>query len=191
MSSETPARDRPPALLCYDGSDAAGRAIEQAGELLGGGPAIVLCVWESLGSALLRHPSALGTTEIGRDLREMTEDVVEEMDSGTARRAEATAEEGVRRATAAGFDATPLAQRALARMGERDEVTIWQALLETAEAEDARVLVLGSRGRSGLRSMVLGSVSYGVVHHSQRPLLIVPAGAGEPPAEGGEPSVTK
>jgi hypothetical protein len=42
-------------LLSYDGSDAARRAIERAGQLLGGGEAIVLTVWESLGSAILRN----------------------------------------------------------------------------------------------------------------------------------------
>jgi nucleotide-binding universal stress UspA family protein len=38
----------------------------------------------------------------------------------------------------------------------------------------AELIVLGSRGRSGIKSMVLGSVSYGVLHNSERPLLIVP-----------------
>jgi hypothetical protein len=35
---------RGPVLLCYDGSDAAGRAIEHAARMLGG-EAIVLTVW--------------------------------------------------------------------------------------------------------------------------------------------------
>jgi hypothetical protein len=35
---------RGPVLLSYDGSDAARRAIERAGQLLGGGEAIVLTV---------------------------------------------------------------------------------------------------------------------------------------------------
>jgi nucleotide-binding universal stress UspA family protein len=42
-----------------------------------------------------------------------------------------------------------------------------------AISEDV-VEVLGSRGRSGGRSALLASVSYGVVHHSRRPVLIVP-----------------
>ena len=53
-------------------------------------------------------------------------------------------------------------------------MTVWRAILDAAEEEDAGVLVLGSRGRSGVRSALLGSVSYGVAHHSTRPLLIVP-----------------
>ena len=49
------------------------------------------------------------------------------------------------------------------------EVTVWQAVLETADEEDADVIVLGSRGRSALKSALLGSVCYGVVHNSKRP----------------------
>ena len=45
--------------------------------------------------------------------------------------------------------------------------------VECADEQDA-TLLLGSRGPSGVRSAVLGSVSYGVVHHSRRPVVIVP-----------------
>ena len=47
-------------------------------------------------------------------------------------------------------------------------------MLGGADEQDARAVVLGSRGRSGVRAALLGSVSYGVVHHSSRPLLVVP-----------------
>ncbi len=74
------ARRQAPVLLCYDGSDSAGHAIERAGAALCGGPAIVLTVWESLGSAILRKlPS--GKTEFGRDAKEVVEDVVAELDA--------------------------------------------------------------------------------------------------------------
>jgi nucleotide-binding universal stress UspA family protein len=43
------------------------------------------------------------------------------------------------------------------------------------QARDATLLVLGTRGRSGLASLVLGSVSQAVAHHCPRPLVIVPA----------------
>jgi nucleotide-binding universal stress UspA family protein len=33
---------------------------------------------------------------------------------------------------------------------------------------------MGSRGLTGLRSMLLGSVSNGVVHHAERPALVIP-----------------
>ena len=167
------ARPGPPALLCYDGSDPARRAIERAGTLLGGGRAIVLTVWESLGSAVLRHASPL-PGELGREARAIAEDVIDEIDRASSEQAQATATEGAGIAATAGFDARPEARRALARAAERDEVTIWRAIIDVADEEDARVVVLGSRGRSRVKSAVLGSVSYGVVHHSRRPLLIVP-----------------
>lgn len=161
------------ATLCYDGSDAARRAIERAGRVLGGGEAIVLTVWESLGSAILRKlPS--GATEFGRDARGIAEDVIDELDAGTADAARASATEGAALAAAAGFDARPLARRALARTAERSTVTVWRVVLDAADEEAAELVVLGSRGRSGIGSMVLGSVSYGVVHNSERPVLIVP-----------------
>jgi nucleotide-binding universal stress UspA family protein len=160
-------------LLCFDGSEPARQAIERTGVILGGRSAIVLTVWESVGSAILRHAPS-GATELGREAREISEEVVEELDSRTAESALATATEGAALAAAAGFDARPLAPRAVARAAERDTATVWRAVLAAADEADAEVIVLGSRGRSGVASMLLGSVSYGVVHNSTRPVLIVP-----------------
>ena len=84
---------RGPVLLCYDGSDAAGRAIARAGRVLGDGKGIVLTVWESLGSAILRRVPS-GETEFGRDAKGIAEDVVAELDAGTAERAGVTAGQG-------------------------------------------------------------------------------------------------
>jgi nucleotide-binding universal stress UspA family protein len=47
-------------------------------------------------------------------------------------------------------------------------------VLQFADERDAVTIVLGSRGVSGVKSLILGSVSHGVVHHSHRPLLVVP-----------------
>lgn len=41
------------------------------------------------------------------------------------------------------------------------------------EAKDADLLVVGSRGRGGLTSMLLGSVSQHVVQHSTCPVVVV------------------
>jgi nucleotide-binding universal stress UspA family protein len=115
-----------------------------------------------------------GTTEVAPEAKGIAEDVVDELDASTAEGAQSTAAEGAALAAAAGFDARPLARRALARAAERAAVTVWRAVLDTADEEAAEAIVLGSRGRSGVKSMVLGSVSYGIVHNSDRPVLIVP-----------------
>ncbi len=164
---------RRPALLCYDGSDFAGRAIRQSAAIVAGGPAIVLTVYESLGSALLRYAPS-DATELGRQFKEISEDVVDDLDAGAGRRAQDTADEGAELAVAAGFDAEPLARRALSRTAERDTATVWRAILELADERDAAVLVVGARGASALGAALLGSVSYGLVHNSKRPVLVVP-----------------
>jgi nucleotide-binding universal stress UspA family protein len=159
-------------LLCYDGSDGARHAIEHAAALLGRRPAVVLTVWESLGSAVLRR-AAPGARML-REVREVSEDVIEALDSGVAEDAQATASEGAELASAAGFDAVPEARRAVSKTAERDVTTVWRAILDAADEHDASALVLGSRGRSAIRSALLGSVSYGVIHHSARSVIVVP-----------------
>jgi nucleotide-binding universal stress UspA family protein len=161
-------------LLCYDGSELARRALEGSAAVVADRDATVLTVWESMGSALLRHPFPQHGASIGRDLKEISEEVVAELDEGTASRAEATAAEGVEIARAVGFEAEPLVRRAVARATERDTVTVWRAIVDAAQELDASAVVLGTSGRSGLGSALLGSVSNGVVHHSTRPVLVVP-----------------
>jgi nucleotide-binding universal stress UspA family protein len=50
-----------------------------------------------------------------------------------------------------------------------------EALDTEASARKAGVIVVGSRGRSTLRQVVLGSTAMAVLHHAHRPVLVVPA----------------
>lgn len=53
--------------------------------------------------------------------------------------------------------------------------TYFTEVVSCADELDATVIVMGSRGRSTVAAMFLGSVSTGVVHHTQRPVLVVQA----------------
>jgi nucleotide-binding universal stress UspA family protein len=136
-----------PILLCYDGSDDAYRAIELAGSLFPGRSAVVLSVWE--------HYSMLSGVPRVDDV------LVQEA-------TEAVAADGCERARDAGFAAPqPMAVEA--------EHGVAEAIIDAADEVDAMLVVMGTRGNTGIRSLLLGSVSHAVAHHARRPLLIVPS----------------
>jgi nucleotide-binding universal stress UspA family protein len=135
-----------PILLCYDGSEDAFRAIEFAGSLFAGRTAIVLAVWE--------HYSVLS------GIQRVDDELVQEA-------TEALAADGCDRARDAGFSATPVAVQAHHGVAE--------AIIDAADEHDAQIVVMGTRGNTGIRSLLLGSVSHAVAHHAHRPLLIVPS----------------
>ena len=143
-----------PVLLCDDGSEPARRAIASAGELLGGGEALVVTVWEPYKPGLFQAVG--GTVALASGL-------AKEFDEVSLRFATETADEGVKAATAAGFDATPLVVRGRPR----------EAIVEVAREHGARAVVMGNRGQGGVESVLYGSVSMGVLHEAPVPVLIV------------------
>ncbi|MGD0476710.1 MAG: universal stress protein [Nitrososphaerales archaeon] len=48
-----------------------------------------------------------------------------------------------------------------------------QALLEFAASEKVDLIVVGTRGMTGFKKLILGSVSSGLVSHSECPILVV------------------
>jgi nucleotide-binding universal stress UspA family protein len=58
-------------------------------------------------------------------------------------------------------------------------------ILAAADEHDARIIVIGSRGRTDVPNLPLGSVSHRLLHLVRRPVLIVPrqAAAAVPAAE--------
>jgi nucleotide-binding universal stress UspA family protein len=69
--------------------------------------------------------------------------------------------------TAAGVPATGEVHQELA-------IGIGGALIDVAISHHAGLIVVGTRGRSNLTSMLLGSVAHEVVHKSTLPVLVVP-----------------
>jgi nucleotide-binding universal stress UspA family protein len=80
---------------------------------------------------------------------------------------EATADEALRESVR-GVDTTGVELRSESVEGRPAD-----ALL--GAAEDADLLVVGSRGRGGFKGLVLGSVSQRVAHHARCPVVIVRA----------------
>ncbi len=148
-------RDDGPLLLCYDGSEDAKRAIERAAALLGGRHALVLTVWQpthGLGSF-----AWAGATASMVDFFEL--------DRAAAEDAGNVCHDGVRIAQQAGMKAEAVAVEATG--------PVWKTIVEIANRHDAATIVMGSRGLTGVRSMLLGSVSSAVVHHADRPTLVI------------------
>jgi nucleotide-binding universal stress UspA family protein len=154
LAGHTPTANGP-LVLCYDGSDDAAHAIERAGGLLGGRDALVVTVWH--GAPALGSFALAGATDSMFDFVEA--------DRAAAERGGRVADEGVRIAEQAGLRAEPLAVEATG--------PVWKTIVEIADRHDAATIVMGSRGLTGLQSMLLGSVSNAIVHRAARPTLVI------------------
>jgi nucleotide-binding universal stress UspA family protein len=143
-----------PVVFAYDGSDLARRGIEEAGRLLeAGGDALVVTVWQ---------PFDVGFLPAGG----IQFDAAQIADVRAA--AAQTAAAGAALAEAAGFRA---------QSAEVEHSPTWKGIAELADAHDARLIVLGSHGRSGLSGVLVGSVASAVAAHSRRSVLIVHRGS--------------
>ena len=57
-----------------------------------------------------------------------------------------------------------------------EEGEIYERIVDIADAENSDVIVMGSKGMSGLERTLVGSVTARVIGHSQRNVLVVPEG---------------
>ena len=155
-----------PVIVGYDGSDAAATAVQRSAALLPGRDAIVVNVWESL----VQH--SLGGRALASGPIETARSLSEDLDECLRAIATDIAEQG---ATIASPEATRVTARAVEARG-----SAWHGLLAAARATGAALIAVGSRGRGAVAATVLGSVSSGLVHNADIPVLVVPDGAGYP-----------
>lgn len=140
-----------PILICYDGSERARAAVETAAALLTSRQAVVLDVVPVM---IAEGYSAMPSDAPWVDQVDVTE-------------ARERAEAGAELARRLGFEAEARADSA---------TSTWRGVTEVADAIDAAVIAIGSRGLKGLREVVERSISHDVATHARRPVLIVPPG---------------
>jgi nucleotide-binding universal stress UspA family protein len=58
-----------------------------------------------------------------------------------------------------------------------EEGEIYERIVDLADAENCDLIVMGRKGTAGLQKTLVGSVTARVIGHSQRDVLVVPAGA--------------
>lgn len=146
-------------LICYDGSEDARAAIEQAAGLFGPRPVTVLTVWQPFVQLASRAYIGFGS------LPAFPDDV--QIDEASRGRAEEIAQEGADLAEQRGLKAQ------VATCPQQS--TPGQAILAKAAELDASAIVMGSRGLTGLKSLLLGSVSHDVLQHADRTVVVVPS----------------
>ncbi|KSZ60226.1 MULTISPECIES: universal stress protein [Rhodococcus] len=148
-------------LIAYDGSENSKRAVQYAGRFLESCRAVVVTAWEPMVRQAARMSGLSGV---------MQPDWVPDEDSEDVALSDAriTNDEGLEMARSVGLHAE----------GRIVEVVnaVWSAIIEAADELDVDIIVTGTRGTTGLRSLLQSSVADHVLRHSHRPVLIVPPG---------------
>lgn len=139
-------------LIAYDGSEEARRALEYAAKILKPRKVEILTAWEPLHRQAAR---AIVLTTLGSE----TEDPAYLAGRDTCR-------EGVALAESLGLIAR-------AHMVE-SATAIWSAIVDAAVELRPDVIVTGTRGITGWKSLWQSSTADNVVHHAGIPVFVVP-----------------
>lgn len=144
-------------LICYDGSPSARRALEVAGHTLSGTPTVLLHVWNP--------PERIIADAFGVGVHEHAP-TYEHLEELSRQRAGEVLAEGMSLAEELRLSAT-------ARL-ERDQSTVWKTIVDVADELTSELIVCGTHGHTAVEPDLLGSVSNALVHHTTRPVLVVP-----------------
>ena len=150
-----------PILVAYDGSPASRAALAHAATLFPGRAAVIATVWEPGLASVVPDPGGIGGPATPVDLSVVQE--VDEHSSNAPRRA--SPPKASPRASGRGLLAEAVSTA--------DEGNVAETLAALADHHEAAVVVVGSRGLSGLKARLLGSTSESVLHHCRRPVLVV------------------
>ena len=146
-------------VICYDGSADADAAVDAVAALMPSQAVTLLTVWE---------PFLEVVTRFGPGLEMWPSDIDhQQIDAAAESAAKDLVEEGAQRARQAGLDARGVTVPRGA--------TIAETIIGEAREQSAGLIVIGTRGLTGVKSMMLGSVSHAVLQHADRPVLIVPS----------------
>ncbi|HTX46492.1 MAG TPA: universal stress protein [Solirubrobacteraceae bacterium] len=144
-------------LICYDGSASARHAVAVAAATVSGDDMTLMHAWcppvAYLADAF-SDPGMWGGPSLQK-LEQLSEE-----------RAKEVADEGERIAREHGLTVALRVVRA--------EASVWRTILDVADELDAKLIVVGTRGLTAVQSALLGSVSGAIVHHSKRPVMVVP-----------------
>ena len=88
----------------------------------------------------------------------------DEHDAAAARQSQQILDPCVARAEAAGVECAAL---------HESDSAAWHAIIETAARAECDAIVMGSHGRGGLASLIMGSQTQKVLHHTNLPVLVV------------------
>jgi len=153
-----------PVVVAFDGSEESQAAVRAAAELFGHRPLVVLTVWEPGFAAMAYTPTA-GEMSLAYPPPDPAD--VAAVDRAQSDHATAMAEAGAELARRLGATAEALPAA--------DEMDVAETVAAIAEQRDASAIVVGSRGRGGIKRRLLGSTSQGLLHRTQRPVLVVRA----------------
>jgi nucleotide-binding universal stress UspA family protein len=154
------AQDARQVLIAYDGSEPARAAVRETAHLFGHCVVLVLTVWEP-GLAML----ALASPGLPGEQPTVPFELAEKLDRTMLEHASAVAHEGAELARSLGL--------ASESMAIPDEVNVPEEIAKVAHERDVQAVVIGRRGLSGLKAMILGSTSQGVINHCRKPVLVV------------------